>query len=98
MTNFCFISLVNITDNTDSTIETLANEIANATVTCTDDEKKSLETLSEQVETLAESVSDALDAIQDLLEEITGTPLDVSSVSTSTAAASRRRRNLVKFV
>ena len=90
--------MVNITDNTDSTIETLANEIANATVTCTDDEKASLTTLSAQVDTLAESVSDALYAVQDLLEEITGTTVDTSSVSTSTAASSRRRRNLVKFV
>ena len=90
--------MVAITDTSNSTIATLGEEIGSAAVTCSADEKASLTTLSEQVDTLAESVENDLDAVQALLEEITGTTVDTSSISTSTAASSRRRRNFNRFI
>ena len=90
--------MVAITDTSNSTIATLAEGIGSANVTCSADEKGSLTKLSEQVDTLAESVENDLDAVQALLEEITGTTVDASSVSTSTAASSRRRRNFNRFI
>lgn len=90
-----------ITDSTDTKIETLGNEVSQASVTCSAAEVSSLSSLSDDLDTLAATVTADLAAVQSLLEEITGSTVDTSSVTSapamSTAAAGKRKRNYKVF-
>ena len=65
--HFCYklsLSVVIITDPTDSSISTIAVSISSASVTCTDDEVSSLKTLETDLETMEAAIDSALTAVQ----------------------------------
>jgi len=91
-----------VEDPNNSSIATLANNIAAtpATVTCTDDEKKEINKEITSMDAAIKAVEEAFNAVQELLEDLTGTTASPSSLTTipasATAASSGRRDRLVK--